>query len=70
MKRIFGVILLILNDIILSVIYSCLKDAIIDSKTSKCKHKILVIFICFLGDAWEVIELAFLTLAFGLICLC
>lgn len=69
MKQICGVILLILNGIILSLICSCLKEAISDSKKSKCKHKILVTFICFLGDAWELIALAFLTLAFGLICL-
>ena len=69
MKRIFGVILLISNGLILSLIWSCFKEAIHDAKESNHKHKILITIICFLGDAWDLFALDFLTLMFGLICL-
>ena len=69
MKHIIGVVLLILTGMILTLIWSCLKEAIFDGKTSSNKHKLLLTIICFLGDAWDLIVLAFLSLMFGLICL-
>lgn len=69
MKHIIGVVLLILNGLILSLILSCFKEAIGEAKKTKHKHKVLITVVCFLGDAWELIAIAFLTLMFGLICL-
>ena len=67
MKQILGVILLIANGMILSIILSCFKDALRDAK--KTKHKIFWTIVGFGADAWEFCTLAFLTLMFGLICI-
>ena len=67
MKHMVGVILLILNGLVLSGIWSCFKEAIHEAKNSR--HKVFITIICFLADSWELITLAFLTLMFGLICI-
>ena len=69
MKHILGVVLLISNGLVLSLMVACFKDAIGDAKKAKHKNKALITICCFLGDAWDLFAIVFLTLMFGLICL-
>lgn len=69
MNHIIGVILLIFNGLFLCLTIRSFKEALNDAKKSNCKNKLFITIICFLGDAWEIIALDFLTLMLGLICL-